>query len=451
MTMGSPPTSPPQASGEAEESTIFLKADKPPPKPNDAIDDDAGGGSGGSSAKTPPVSAGKRKITAKRSRIGKKPADMPRRPLSGYNFFFSEQKTRIMEEQSRVKDEKRDIFTTLGRIVAERWKKTGEKDKEKYNALAAKDLIRYRKEMDKYNEKIAMRNRKESELLGESGKEEYEVKSRGSGAAASPATSASISKSLSNTAQGEHQQVYGTLSGLSQMPFGDAAMYASSVGHMAGMQQQQGYSMLPPQFQQGYAGLLGGNQPFTGAGAASGLSHHDLGRLTLTQHHNLAARMDPGILGRSNGLDWRLPPTLDQFSRANALYPQRVTSLDQRSAMPLGYTSSSSGGPSPSQMDVSSLLSHRISDATLLSNLNNNPSLQGFAGPGESSNLLEQLQQQQQQLNNESIRQAYARLLQQQQADEETRRLLLQQGFRPSEGPGSGAGSGPSNDGRFPY
>ena len=100
----------------------------------------------------PPITTGKRKRTAKRGKIGKKPADMPRRPLSGYNYFFSEQRSIILEEQSRVKDEKRDIFTTLGRIVADRWKKLNNKDKEKYNELAAKDLIRYRQEMEKYND-----------------------------------------------------------------------------------------------------------------------------------------------------------------------------------------------------------------------------------------------------------------------------------------------------------
>ena len=80
----------------------------------------------------PPIMTGKRKRTNKRGKIGKKPADMPRRPLSGYNYFFSEQRSKILEEQSKVKDEKHDIFTTLGRIVADRWKKLGDKDKEKF-------------------------------------------------------------------------------------------------------------------------------------------------------------------------------------------------------------------------------------------------------------------------------------------------------------------------------
>lgn len=74
----------------------------------------------------PPILSGKRKRTGKRGKIGKKPADMPRRPLSGYNYFFSEQKSRILEEQAKKKDEKQDIFTTLGRIVADRWKKLGD-------------------------------------------------------------------------------------------------------------------------------------------------------------------------------------------------------------------------------------------------------------------------------------------------------------------------------------
>jgi hypothetical protein len=111
--------------------------------------------------KTPPIAAGKTK--GKRRKSGKKPADMPRRPLSGYNYFFSDEKNRILEEQSKVKDDKQDIFTTLGRKVADRWKKLSDEQKEKYNKLAAKDLVRYRKEMERYNETIARRNREQAE------------------------------------------------------------------------------------------------------------------------------------------------------------------------------------------------------------------------------------------------------------------------------------------------
>lgn len=386
--------------------------------------------------KTPPVSAGKRKLTAKRSRIGKKPADMPRRPLSGYNFFFSEQRTRIMEEQSRVKDEKRDIFTTLGRIVAERWKKLGDKDKEKFNELAAKDLIRYRKEMDKYNEKIAMRNRKESERLNETN-ESHEKDSKpsksGDGALSSPATPAPgypASFPPGGTSALGEQPGATALAGLTQFPRG-ATLYAPTTGPMPG-------TILPPQ--PGYTTFIApASHPLvTTVGIPQVPPHQqqlDLGRLAFAHHQNLAS---PAMLGRAAGAELQLPPTLDQLTRANALYPQLAATYPTAQ---------------PHQLDTSSLFSSRVSEATLLTNMNANPPgshLQTLAAPsaGVDTSLLGQLQQQQQQYrDNESIRQAYARMLQQQQADEESRRFLLQHGWPPG-GPG---GAPPGADGRYPY
>jgi len=100
--------------------------------------------------------------------LGKKPPGMPRRPLSAYNFFFSELRTKILEERrarraaSGETDSDRDLFSAMGRLVGQRWKQLSPKDKEKYKAMADQDLVRYRREMDEYNERIAKRNRQAS-------------------------------------------------------------------------------------------------------------------------------------------------------------------------------------------------------------------------------------------------------------------------------------------------
>mmetsp|Transcript_16224 Transcript_16224/g.30897 ORF Transcript_16224/g.30897 Transcript_16224/m.30897 type:complete len:408 (+) Transcript_16224:116-1339(+) len=367
----------------------------------------------------PPISTGKSKRNAKRGKIGKKPADMPRRPLSGYNYFFSDQRSQILEEQAKVKDEKRDIFTTLGRIVADRWKKLGEKDKEKYNDLASKDLIRYRKEMEKYNEKIAMRNRKESEV---------EI--------AKGSATASMTKSdqlqASTSSEGE-MRPNPLMRGIPQATFNAEA----SFGQYPGAMSAPGYP--------GYAG--------TGLGYHSGRAVYpqvaqsmDLGRMTLTQHENLAGRMDPMLGGVDlPALLGQLPPPPDGRPRVNVLYPQGVSPLGfgPQASLRLPYQGSLSAG---------GLLASREADAAFLQSLGGGGTdtsvLRGLGSPlhpssaaagAPSDALLGRIRQQR---KDESIRQVYAQMLQRRQAEDEEAIRQLRQRHWP-------AGSG--GDGRYPY
>jgi hypothetical protein len=89
-------------------------------------------GGGGAKKKYPPKKAGK---TATK----KKPDDMPRRPLSAYNYFFSEMRTKLLADRADGNDElfrdfmasegkmevvpkKNAFFANMGKFVAKRWK-----------------------------------------------------------------------------------------------------------------------------------------------------------------------------------------------------------------------------------------------------------------------------------------------------------------------------------------
>lgn len=109
----------------------------------------------------------------------KKAKDMPLRPLSAYNYFFKEERTRVLAEREAAwvgqttavdadvvtggdaPNDNRDteFFATLGETIARRWKGLPEKDRKRFYAMAADDLARYRLEMklhyDNYNEAIS--------------------------------------------------------------------------------------------------------------------------------------------------------------------------------------------------------------------------------------------------------------------------------------------------------
>ena len=77
---------------------------------------------------------------ASRHTVKRKPKDMPRRPLSAYNFFFKEERENLIAEkrtgtgtlaqaemriQAQDKDpntRKKELFASIGKIIAARWK-----------------------------------------------------------------------------------------------------------------------------------------------------------------------------------------------------------------------------------------------------------------------------------------------------------------------------------------
>ena len=88
-----------------------------------------------------------------------KDVNSPKRAAGAFVFFSNEMRPKLQKENPGVK------FVDIGRILGERWRALGEKEKEPFDSLSAKDKARYRREMDAYKE------RKQEE---ESNKEEEE-------------------------------------------------------------------------------------------------------------------------------------------------------------------------------------------------------------------------------------------------------------------------------------
>jgi structure-specific recognition protein 1 len=80
-------------------------------------------------------------------RLGwKKPKDMPKRYLSAYNIFFQAERKRLHEEESG----RRLGFSALGKFIGQRWRSLPDAQRQGYEMEAAKDITRYRREMEVY-------------------------------------------------------------------------------------------------------------------------------------------------------------------------------------------------------------------------------------------------------------------------------------------------------------
>jgi len=116
----------------------------------------------------------------------KKPKDKPKRPLSAYNFFFKEEREKIIkvvlaDDPSSVKQDPEDdgyldletigrlkkedgkvSFEEMGKIVGQRWKNIDPDRLAKYSELASEDTERYKTEMQEYNGRQEAKMRSEA-------------------------------------------------------------------------------------------------------------------------------------------------------------------------------------------------------------------------------------------------------------------------------------------------
>jgi len=116
----------------------------------------------------------------------KKPKDKPKRPLSAYNFFFKEEREKILkivlaedpkevendpqsedyindEMMGRLRKEGGKVsFEEMGKLIGQRWKSIDPDRLSKYSELASEDTERYKKEMQSYNGRQEAKMRSEA-------------------------------------------------------------------------------------------------------------------------------------------------------------------------------------------------------------------------------------------------------------------------------------------------
>jgi len=179
----------------------------------------------------------------------KKPKDKPKRPLSAYNFFFKEEREKILKVVQAEDPEKVDndpesgdyideetlkrlrkeggkvSFEEMGKLIGQRWKQIDPDRLAKYSEMASEDTERYKKEMQTYN------GRQEAKMRSEALKPSPAV-SAGDGKSSLAAYSDAM-HGMSSAAFAGQMGAYGGYPGMEQM-YGNMGMYYGGYPGMGG-------------------------------------------------------------------------------------------------------------------------------------------------------------------------------------------------------------------------
>merc|ERR1712126_746629 len=74
----------------------------------------------------------------------KRDPNAPKRPLTAFMYFAREERPKVM------KDNPNFSVPEIGKELGARWRKLGDAERAKFDALAAKDKARYQAQMKKY-------------------------------------------------------------------------------------------------------------------------------------------------------------------------------------------------------------------------------------------------------------------------------------------------------------
>lgn len=95
-------------------------------------------------AKSKATTANKKKSPVKKVRQPKKTSNAPKRPLTSFIMYMSDNRADILNKNPGI------AFTDISKIGAQQWKKLKQSEKDKYIKAAEADKERYKKEKENY-------------------------------------------------------------------------------------------------------------------------------------------------------------------------------------------------------------------------------------------------------------------------------------------------------------